>query len=182
MQSPAVFNFSQALVELAKEKGLVTKVRASAEQVAVSLKVPELIGFLNHPKVPVSAKKEIIMRLIPEDAPQEMINFLNLLFDRHRESLLSDIMEETVNLAIKAEGYEIVELISAKALSEEERITITRDLEKSWSARIFLKYRENPGLIGGIIVRRADQLYDGSLAGQLKALKHLLLEKTELPI
>lgn len=182
MRSPAVFSFSQALVDLAQEKGLLGEIQNASQQLSLYLKLPELVQFLNHPKVPAQGKKEMLMRLTPPDSPKEFRNFLNLIIDRHREELLPAMIEEVVNLTLKVQGYQVVDLVSAQVLSEEEQAVILRDLEKSWGAKVFIRYRENPALIGGVIIRRDDQLYDGSLAGQLKALKQWLLENNQLPV
>lgn len=182
MRPPVVINFGQALVELAKEKQILNEIQTAAEELSSALKVPELVEFLNHPRVPAANKREVLLRFIPANAPQEFKNFINLVIDRNRQELLPAILEEVIKLALEANGFEVVELVSARALSEDEQSFIAKKLGDSWKKKISLKYRENPNLIGGIIVRRGDQLFDGSLAGQLKALKQFLIEKIELPI
>ena len=137
--------------------------------------------FLKHPKVPVQSKREILLKLISDDAPEMLNNFFSLIVERRRVNLLPMIMESLVDLARQAKGYAIVELISAQPLTESEQAGVKSRLEKTWQTKVYVKYRENPGLIGGIIIRRGDELIDGSLSGQIKALKRLLLQETELP-
>jgi F-type H+-transporting ATPase subunit delta len=182
MRPLAVLNFSQALVELAKEKRILNEIQQAAEELSSALKVRELVDFLNHPKIPVANKREVLLRFLPANAPQEFKNFINLIIDRNRQEWLPAILEEVIKRVLEANGFEVVELVSARGLSETEQTAIAKNLGDSWSTKVSLRYRENPNLVGGIIVRRGDQLFDGSLAGQLKALKQLLIEEIELPI
>ena len=90
------------------------------------------------------------------------------------------ILESVVEETLRTQGFEIVELISARPMSQSQQTALKEDLEKSWHSKVFLKYRENPNLIGGIIIRRGDQLIDGSLSGRLNSLRDVLLEKTDI--
>ncbi len=182
MSSQAAHNFGLALVELAKERNILTPIKEAADQLSDGLKTPEVNSFLSHPKIPNSSKKELLQRLIPEQTPQEFVNFLNLIVDRHREEILGAVLEVISDLTIEAWGYQTLELISACDLTEKEQLAITNSLAKTWGAKVYLKYRINPNLIGGIIIRQGDRMIDGSLSGQIKALKNLMLEGTQLPI
>jgi F-type H+-transporting ATPase subunit delta len=181
MHSQAALNYGRAMVELAKEKKIVDQVLVAAKDLIEDLKIPKLVDFLKHPKVPAAGKREILQHLMDKNSPpKEFRNFFNLIVERRREALLLPILEAVVEQALKVKGFEIVELISALPLSEAKQKMIVQDLEKSWQTKISLKYRENPGLIGGIIIRRGDELIDGSLSGQLNALKRQLTEETTI--
>ena len=176
MYSPAIHSFSLAMVELAKERKIVPQVQTAAVELIEALKLPELSRFLAHPKTPVRLKQEVLQDLLPEDCPQELNNFIKLIIDRHREELLLPIMEALYDLTVESQGYEIIELISALPLVAAERNQMMQRLETAWKRKLFTKYRENPSLIGGVIIRRGDQLFDGSLKGQINTLKASLLE------
>jgi F-type H+-transporting ATPase subunit delta len=180
MHSRTAYNYSLALVELAKEKGILPQIRAVAEDLLSALSLDELRTFLSHPRVPAAGKREVLLRLVSDKAPVEMRNFLNLLIDRAKEQLLVPIFESVIELTLQAEGFRIVELISALPLSETEQQEIRLNLEKSWQTKISIQYRVNPNLLGGIIIRSGDELIDGSLAGQFNALKELLIEKSTI--
>ena len=181
MPNRLVINFSQALVDLAKERDILDGIYSASQELVIALKVPELPKFLSHPKVPVQGKREMLLRLIPLGSPVEFINFLNLIIDRHREGLLLSILESVLDLVLKAKGFEIVELVSACPLTSSDQTEIKKSLEQSWQVKVALKYRENPNLIGGMIISHGDQWIDGSLAGQIRLLKESLLKETVIP-
>jgi F-type H+-transporting ATPase subunit delta len=181
MHSQAAFNYGRAMVELAKQKSIINQILTAARDLIQDLQVPKLQEFLKHPKAPAAGKREILQRLMAKNSPpKEFQNFLNLIIERRRESLLLPILEAVVEQALKAQGFQVVELISARPLPEAKQNSISQDLEKAWHTKISLQYRENPNLIGGIIIRRGDELIDGSLSGQLNALKRLLIEETNI--
>jgi F-type H+-transporting ATPase subunit delta len=178
MASPIVHNFSKALVDLAVEKGNVAAIHDAADSLLPRISLPEVRTFLNHPSVKNGDKKEFFTRIIPEDAPQELINLIHLIVDRRYTALLPEILNEIADLTIRAQGYEIITVITAVPFSETEAEQIRVDLEAKWATRIFLKIRVNPNLIGGMIIQRDDRMYDGSLLGKINGLRRILTEQS----
>ena len=177
MSSPVVRNYAGALVELMREQNQLEATDQIVENLISYLKVPELTHFLRHPKVPAAEKKVLLQKLVPLETPQEFKNFLNLLVDRGREDLLTEILETFKGLSILEQGYEIVTFISAQPMTEAEKRMSLTELEALWQIKIYPEYRVNPNLLGGIIIRRGDKLYDGSLNGQLSKIKEILINK-----
>ncbi|MGD8400494.1 MAG: ATP synthase F1 subunit delta [Bacillota bacterium] len=171
-------NYCRALVALAVEKKKVAAIMQSAAALLPVVKMPEVDLFLNHPSITAADKKELAVRFLARDTPQEFVNFLHLLIDRRRTRLLPELLDRTIDLAMKAQGYEVVNLITARELSAEEEASIRKDLETQWATKLFIKKRCNPNLIGGIIIKREDQLYDGSILGQLTSLRRKLTERS----
>lgn len=181
MHSQTAINYGRAMVELAKEKKILDQLVTVTKDLIQELQITELQEFLKHPKAPVTAKRKMLQYLISKNqVPPEFQNFLNLVLERRRENLLLPILEAIVDQALKAQGYQVVELISALPLPEEKQKSIGEVLEKAWHTKISLQYRENPNLIGGIIIRRGDELIDGSLSGQLSAMKRILISETNI--
>ncbi len=182
MQSQTIVNsYSEAMIRLAKEKRIIEKVRNAATELIPILKLKEVQDFFDHPRIPLKARREVLTRFITTEIPVGFRNFLNLIFDRHRENLLLAIVERVRELSLTIKGYEIVELISACHLTNVRKDGIKKRLEEIWQTKVFLKYRQNPALIAGIIIRRGDLMIDGSLTGQLNDLKATMLEEVSVP-
>jgi F-type H+-transporting ATPase subunit delta len=178
MALSVIDSFSRALIDLAAEKQEVALIRRMAEVIAPVVKLPEVRQFLNHPLVNATDKKTFLSKVLPPEAPQEMINFFHLLIDRRHTALLPDICERVIDLGFQAEGFEVVTAITARELNPEEEDELRQSLETRWSTRVFLKKRHNPGLIGGIVIQREDRLYDGSILGRIKNLRRILTEQS----
>lgn len=180
MASSVTHDYPKALVSLMLPKKKVKAVQQAAEAMLPLVKLPEVRQFLNHPAVKPADKKEFLTKLIPTDAPQEFINFIHLITDRRYAQLLVEMLDATIDLAQKAQGNEVVTVITANEITAEQEVMICKDLEKKWSTRIFLKKRVNPNILGGMIVQREDRLYDGSVLGQIKQLRRKLTEDSVL--
>ena len=122
MYSQAALNYGRAMVELAQAQQSLDRVLSAARQLISDLQISQLLDFFKHPKVPAASKCELLQRIVSEDAPRDFRNFLNLIIERRRESLLVPILETVITEALKAEGYEMVELISARLYQPLSRI------------------------------------------------------------
>lgn len=177
MTSAVVRNYARALVELMKEGNRLDFTGKLAEILIGYLKDRELMLFFKHPKVPLQEKKALFLKLLPSDTPQEIVNFINLIFDRGRHNLLLQIFEAIRRLCILEQGYEMVTIISAKPLTDDERGQIIKELESLWEISIYPEFRVNPNILGGIIIRRGDKLYDGSLMRRLTEIKDTFINQ-----
>jgi hypothetical protein len=63
---------------------------------------------------------------------------------------------------------------SAVPLTEEERRLLKRRLRERFAQEFVLRVEVDPSLIGGLVVRAKDQVFDGSVAGRLDALSERL--------
>jgi ATP synthase F1 delta subunit len=67
-----------------------------------------------------------------------------------------------------------VEVTSAVALTDEQRSTLVSKLEAQYGSGLDVHYRVDPAILGGLIVRVADKLIDGSLATRMAAMRQML--------
>jgi hypothetical protein len=63
---------------------------------------------------------------------------------------------------------------SAVQLTEEERVLLKRRLRERFGQEFVLRVEIDPTLIGGLVVRAKNQVFDGSVAGRLDALSERL--------
>ena len=67
-----------------------------------------------------------------------------------------------------------VEVVSAIALTDEQRKSLDAKLEAQYGVNLSFSYRVDPAILGGLIVRVGDKLIDGSVASKLAAMKQTL--------
>nr|HID13425.1 hypothetical protein [Anaerolineae bacterium] len=68
---------------------------------------------------------------------------------------------------------------SAAPLTEEQRGLLKRRLRERFGEEFILRVEIDPSLIGGLVVRVKDQVFDGSVAGRLDALSERLRTAVE---
>jgi F-type H+-transporting ATPase subunit b len=67
------------------------------------------------------------------------------------------------------------EVISALPLSSDEKETVRRDLLSRLGAQATISFRVDPSILGGLVVRVGDKVWDSSVAGQLDSLRQTMV-------
>ena len=96
--------------------------------------------------------------------------FLSLIIKKRRESFLLDIIEKYQQTYNIHHNISVVEIISAKALSDETKESIKQKMSLQRGV-VELKQRIDPNLIGGFIIKRGDFQYDTSIRRKLNNAK-----------
>jgi F-type H+-transporting ATPase subunit b len=65
------------------------------------------------------------------------------------------------------------EIISALPLSDEEKETVRKDIISKTGSQT-VTFRVDPSILGGLVVKVGDKVFDGSVAGQLETLSQRL--------
>lgn len=167
--------YAQALYELASEKSMLPQVEQQLFEVEQALAAyDDLAALLYHPRVDAQAKKTVITQVFGEDLADFVHNFLLLLVDKRRETVLPTIFTEFKKLLNEARNIIEADVVTALPLSEAEHHALAQKLGVVTNKNVVLKTKVDPGILGGVIVKIGDKLIDGSVARQLKTLKAAL--------
>jgi F-type H+-transporting ATPase subunit delta len=102
--------------------------------------------------------------------PELANKFWQVVWKHRHLSWKRRILAEVERLQHEQEGKVIVEVSTAKPLSDTVRAHIKRQLKSSLNKDIELKETIKPHLLSGIIITMNDRRYDASLKGRLDAL------------
>jgi F-type H+-transporting ATPase subunit delta len=100
--------------------------------------------------------------------------FLTLLQHHKRMELLPDIVEALPEAWSEKQGIVTYEVASAVPLTAAQRGRLTQELEASEGKPVRLVLKADPGLVGGLALRKGHIVYDVSVEGELTALKERL--------
>lgn len=130
------------------------------------------------PSFPLPEKVTILDRLNErmQLAPQ-VRNFLAVLLQHNRMDAFEEILNELGKEMNSRLGIAEVEVISARPLDEQERGALIVKIGELAHGRVEAKFREDPSLIGGVIVQVGSTVYDGSVRGRLAGLEEQLAAK-----
>ena len=103
-----------------------------------------------------------------------MKSFLLLLFDKGRIGFIGSISDFYQKLADELNGIARASLVSATTLSEDTVEKIRATLSKKTSKKIILEVEQDPELIGGIVTKIGDLIWDGSIKTQLSNMRETL--------
>jgi F-type H+-transporting ATPase subunit delta len=168
--------YAKALVQLGAEEGAVDKFHGELTGVeAVFAAHPELGAILSNPAYGIEVKRAILGDLTGKlGVSATLQNFILLLLERSRLSCLSPIIACYSTLADELSGVVRPVVSSALALSDGQIAEIKAALEKSTGKRVQLKVDVDPTLIGGVLTKIGDKVFDGSVKTQLAQIKDIL--------
>ena len=167
--------YSQALFDLAKEKNILQETLQDVLFVRSLMEDhPELYRFLQLPDVSVERKKTAMAHIVEESVNRPMAGLLQLLIQKARISYLNEILDSYESLLRNERGQVQAWITSAVALTDEELQRMIQTLERSLHKEILAEQIVDPSVIGGVIVRVGDKVYDNSIRSSLDRLsKHL---------
>lgn len=162
--------YAQALFQVGKEKGLLDQFREDLAKVSQIVGDPAMAQVLDNPKVPFTAKREVVRRFL--GAPSSyLLNFLDLLIARDRVSLVGQMREAYQRLLYDHQGIEVAKVTTAVPLDEGEKERLIQRLSEITGKKVLLELRVDPAILGGLVARMGDRVIDGSTTSRLKALR-----------
>ena len=169
--------YARALYEIGEEKGTLLGLLKNIESVAaVWSENEELRTSMTNPFIRLDTRKKIWSEVISRlGVPQAGRNFLNLLLDKSRLAELPAIARELGRLADQKQNRLRAEVVTAGPLSDTTLMQLKSSLERITGKVLVISKREDPTLIGGIVTRVGDMMYDGSIKTQLTRMKEKML-------
>ena len=169
----AARRYAKALFELAKEAGQASEVLGELTAMGDLLEGnPELHEVLFRPLHPVAQRRAVLdgvtQRLGASTAVQ---SFFSLLIDQRRLVDFPAIREEFERLASEDAGLRRAEVVSAGALRDDQLERLRRALSTRTGGEVEISARVDPSLLGGVVAKVGDLVFDGSLRTQLRQLR-----------
>ncbi|MCP2519918.1 ATP synthase F1 subunit delta [Candidatus Aminicenantes bacterium AC-335-A11] len=132
--------------------------------------------FISSPFYSYQQKRKVLHQIL-EKIPfsEKSKRFFLLLIEKNRLLLLPEIIELIKTYWYERKNIHTFEVISAYPLTEEQKERLRRKLKEKVKAEVEVKYKIDNSLIGGLIIKKGDILYDGSIKGNLLKLKEKIL-------
>jgi F-type H+-transporting ATPase subunit delta len=108
-------------------------------------------------------------------APVSFVRFLQVVVQRGRQYLLTGIAEEYELLVDLHLNRVHAVVATARPVDEKLAAAIGKRLTEVFAKEVLPHFRADPALLGGIVVRVGDRVFDGSLRRKLKLLQHRML-------
>ncbi len=168
--------YAKALFEVADEKKLLDEVESDLQLVLNVMKETDgFDNFIRHPKVGMDVKKDIVTKAFQNEITEISQNLLYQLIDNHRMEYIKEILFQFVLLANKARKVVDVEAVTAFELNQTDKEAIAQSLNKKFNKSVRLINVIEPSIIGGMVVKIGNRIYDGSLQAQLEMMKKKLI-------
>jgi F-type H+-transporting ATPase subunit delta len=129
---------------------------------------------LTDPALPVENKKATISELIGERANPLTVSLLGFVVESGRARELPKIVDQLATLAAERRQSAFAEVRTAVPLSDERREEIARALTRATGRSIEVKTVVDPSVIGGVLARVGDEVFDGTIRTRLDDAKQHL--------
>jgi F-type H+-transporting ATPase subunit delta len=138
---------------------------------------PQLAAFFANKTINKEKKAELLRKAFAGRVSDLLANFLQVLNEHERLELLEPILQAYVELNNERARRVVVEVRSAVPLLDHQRERLANELRQSLRLEPVLDARVDPDLLGGLVVRVGDWLYDASVKNRLETLRNQLNER-----
>jgi F-type H+-transporting ATPase subunit delta len=131
---------------------------------------------LASPAIPSETRTNILEDVLRLRTPApETRNLLRVLTLNERMPLLGEVADSFRRLVLEQRQIQPGEVISAHPLTESQRTRLAESLGQALKRTMELTYRSDPALLGGVVVRIGNRVFDASVTTQLRRFKEKAL-------
>ena len=145
------------------------------KQVSDVIEEPEVAQLIDSPKLAYKKKAERFIGLFGNTLQSKTINFLKIVGNAKRLSLIPSILKEYQELLAQKDKQKEVLIISAYKLKTKQMEQISAQLRKRYGENLSLRLEVNKDLVGGYIIKCKDEVIDFSVKGRLQKLKNQIV-------
>jgi len=173
--------YAKALLGAANKTGQTDQVVEELEALVTDVldKLPTLEEALRTPRLTHEERLPILEKAFGGKMSATLLTFLKVLSRHSRLDCLRAIARAARKQLDTARGRIEVLVESAAPLSNPLKERIAGRLTQLLGHQVILKTSLNPDLLGGLLVRVGDTVYDASLAARLKRMEEVTLDHTK---
>jgi F-type H+-transporting ATPase subunit delta len=171
--------YAEALYDAAQKQGQAAEILDELEAlVEVLNRQPRLELFLSSAAVGRERKAEALRHAFQGRASDVLTRFLYVLNEHDRLNVLRAVVVAYRDLHDRKSGRIRVRVESAVPLPDDQQERLRQELRQALGREPVLQTRIDPGLLGGLVVRVEDLVYDASVRSRLDNLRKQLIEKS----
>jgi F-type H+-transporting ATPase subunit delta len=174
MNSPRISKrYAKALFSLGQEDGsFITYGKELEEFKKFYTENPDFRNALSNKVYKLEERRNVLRYVLDKSGFSGIMkNFLHLLLEKNRINFIKEIAERYAAFTDEALKIASAEIFTARPLRYGTLQNLINSLKEMTSKDIRPKVIEEPGLIGGIVVKIGDIVMDGSVKAQLEGLK-----------
>ncbi|HXI64980.1 MAG TPA: ATP synthase F1 subunit delta [Gemmatimonadales bacterium] len=172
-------NYAEALQLAAEAEGepaIAARYGRLLEALAGAIQADERIAVaLDSPRVSKAAKSDLLERGLGRVAPAPFVRFLQAVVRRGRQGLLAEIAQQYDAL----QDLKLNRVHAGVTLAHEPDGRLEKQIVEGLTAalgkEVRAHFRADRAILGGVVVRVGDRIYDGSVRRKLAVLRRRML-------
>jgi F-type H+-transporting ATPase subunit delta len=170
-----VEGYAKALFDIAQAEGVLEQVEDELFRFARTLENEiRLRDALIDPGLPPEQRVKMLEELLGKKASPHTVNLIAFVVQQGRARELIAIIDSLVELAAKERSKAVAEVRSAMPLDGEQRGKLEQALKAATGKDITLKVIVDPSIVGGLVARVGDVVFDASVRRRLELAKEQL--------
>lgn len=167
--------YAKAAFAYASEQNTASEWSTVLQMLSAAVQDETFSAYLSRPELTPAEQVKCFAQVLGEQQTPSVSNFLTLLADNDRLSLLPEISAEFDEL--KSQDNNVVEVVieSALPLTSVQEQLLTHALEKHFNSTIHATVEVKPELIAGVVIRAGDKVIDDSALNKLEKMRTRLL-------
>ncbi len=180
-QQPTVFDtdqqqlgdvYAKALLAAGVKAGSVDQLVEELQSVAsVVADLPKMAAALESPRVASEAKVNLLEKAFGDKVSKTLMNFLKVTATKGRLDCLGAMSAAAVRLNDELAGRVSGTLTTADPVTDDVVERVAQKISGQIGKAVRLERVVDPEIIGGMVVRVGDTVYDGSVVSQLNQVK-----------
>jgi F-type H+-transporting ATPase subunit delta len=170
--------YADALFRAAKEEGKLDSIREQLGQFADALDASRDLRLFFFSPYFSSAEKSEGLRKAIDGAEPELLNFLELLCEKHRMPVIFRIRRKFEQLWAKENRRLEVTVTSAVELDDTVVERIAGDIERQTGQTVELRREVDDEILGGMVLRVGNMVLDASVRNNLEKLRKKIASAT----
>jgi F-type H+-transporting ATPase subunit delta len=167
--------YAEALFSVARAEGALPTVEDELYGFAKGLEQhTPLREALTDAALPAENKKGVIAELLGDRANPVTVSLLGFIVDAGRAREIPAIVERLAQVAATEREHVLAEVRSAVELSDAQRDRVAQALSAATGRTVDVKVVVDPSVVGGIVARVGDEVFDGSVSSRLESAKQHL--------
>jgi F-type H+-transporting ATPase subunit delta len=139
---------------------------------------PHFEAVLVSAMIAADRKIEVIDRTLAKQASPLMLSFLKVLAEHGRLDLLRPIRRVAHQMVEEMSGRVRVEVTTAAPLDEQSTARTIEKLRRMLGREPQLQQRVDPNIIGGLVLRVGDTIFDGSVNTRLARMRDQIIQRS----
>lgn len=168
--------YAEALLNAAEESGKVKEILDSLDALMAAHVDPDVQSFFHSGTVGRNQRRTTIEKTFEGRLDPLLVNFIQVLNDHERLALIRSVAVQYRTLLDERQGIGRVFVKSAVQLDEAQQSRLRAELSKVMVRQPVLELSVDPNLLGGLVVRAGDWLYDASVKNRVETMRKKLIE------
>ena len=174
-EAELIQGYAQAMFAVARAEDALSAVEDELYTFGKALEQnTELRESLTDAGLPAENKRAVVRDLLGDRANPVTLSLLGFVIDAGRARALPKIVDELARMAAEEREHALAEVRSAVDLSVSQRERLASALSRATGRQVDVKVVVDPSVVGGVVARVGDEVFDGSIASRLEEARQAL--------